>query len=171
MSLQELQLPVIKNTDSQPLRLPPVPDDDGAKNEDRSKVNLPDFKSLDISRPFPDKIVSSATTARRQSHMQEDTSYNVSMAAVQEQQKSCTTSPLSSSMFPVVPSTAPRVAALTAESEGTCAGDADSVMSVDEISASQRAPSVSMDDPDVRIAAEALSGLGNPGSFSSNLYV
>lgn len=28
-----------------------------------------------------------------------------------------------------------------------------------------RATSVSMDDPDVRIAAEALSGLGNPGVY------
>lgn len=36
-----------------------------------------------------------------------------------------------------------------------------SVMSVDEYCA--RSTSVSMDDPDVRIAAEALSGLGNPG--------
>ena len=36
-----------------------------------------------------------------------------------------------------------------------------SMTSLDEIP--PRAPSVSMDDPDVRIAAEALSGLGNPG--------
>lgn len=36
-----------------------------------------------------------------------------------------------------------------------------SVMSSDE--RSLRPTSVSMDDPDVRIAAEALSGLGNPG--------
>lgn len=30
----------------------------------------------------------------------------------------------------------------------------------------RRDTSVSMDDPDVRLAAEALSGLGNPGTFS-----
>ena len=39
-----------------------------------------------------------------------------------------------------------------------------SIMSLDDVPA--RAPSVSMDDPDVRIAAEALSGLGNPGKLS-----
>jgi hypothetical protein len=38
-----------------------------------------------------------------------------------------------------------------------------SVMSLDEKSA--RPISVSMDDPDVRTAAEALSGLGNPGIY------
>jgi hypothetical protein len=36
-------------------------------------------------------------------------------------------------------------------------------MSLDEKSA--RPISVSMDDPDVRTAAEALSGLGNPGIY------
>jgi transcriptional repressor OPI1 len=46
-------------------------------------------------------------------------------------------------------------AAVASPSEGG------SAMSVD--SASVRSPSVSMDDPDVRAAAEALSGLGNPG--------
>lgn len=38
-----------------------------------------------------------------------------------------------------------------------------SMMSLDDLPA--RASSVSMDDPDVRIAAEALSGLGNPGTL------
>lgn len=66
-------------------------------------------------------------------------------------------------MFPVVPTVVPRVSALIAESDDTCTSDVDNVMSVDEKASSQRAPSVSMDDPDVRIAAEALSGLGNPG--------
>ncbi|KAI9654788.1 MAG: hypothetical protein M1821_005782 [Bathelium mastoideum] len=40
-----------------------------------------------------------------------------------------------------------------------------SMMSLDDVPA--RAPSVSMDDPDVRIAAEALSGLGNPDMMRS----
>lgn len=44
--------------------------------------------------------------------------------------------------------------------------EAGSAMSVDERSA--RPTSVSMDDPDVRIAAEALSGLGNPGNGVRN---
>jgi hypothetical protein len=41
--------------------------------------------------------------------------------------------------------------------------DAASNMSIDD--ATQRSTSVSMDDPDVRLAAEALSGLGNPGVY------
>jgi transcriptional repressor OPI1 len=44
--------------------------------------------------------------------------------------------------------------------------EAGSAMSLDEKSA--RPTSVSMDDPDVRIAAEALSGLGNPGIYESD---
>ena len=40
-----------------------------------------------------------------------------------------------------------------------------SIMSVDD--GPVRSTSVSMDDPDVRIAAEALSGLGNPGMLST----
>ena len=43
---------------------------------------------------------------------------------------------------------------------GASPSDAGSVMSIDDQAA--RPTSVSMDDPDVRIAAEALSGLGNP---------
>lgn len=42
--------------------------------------------------------------------------------------------------------------------------DAASNMSIDD--ATQRSTSVSMDDPDVRLAAEALSGLGNPGVYA-----
>ena len=163
MSLQELQLPVIKNTDSQSLHLPPVPGDNEANNEENSKINLPDFKSLDISRPFPDMMLSSTTRTKKHNHAPENSPYRVSATAVRERQKSCTASPLPASMFPVVPTVVPRVSALIAESDDTCTSDVDNVMSVDEKASSQRAPSVSMDDPDVRIAAEALSGLGNPG--------
>ena len=42
--------------------------------------------------------------------------------------------------------------------------DAGSAMSVDD--RGLRSTSVSIDDPDVRIAAEALSGLGNPGMWT-----
>jgi hypothetical protein len=42
--------------------------------------------------------------------------------------------------------------------------DTASVRSVQEDGVSRRETSVSMDDPDVRLAAEALSGLGNPGA-------
>jgi hypothetical protein len=44
--------------------------------------------------------------------------------------------------------------------------DAASNMSIDD--ATQRSTSVSMDDPDVRLAAEALSGLGNPGVYAQS---
>lgn len=42
--------------------------------------------------------------------------------------------------------------------------DTASVRSMQDDGASRRETSVSMDDPDVRLAAEALSGLGNPGT-------
>lgn len=48
----------------------------------------------------------------------------------------------------------------TVEAASASPTEAASVMSLDE---SVRSTSVSMDDPDVRIAAEALSGLGNSG--------
>jgi hypothetical protein len=51
---------------------------------------------------------------------------------------------------------------MSTESVVMSPSDAGSAMSLDEKS-SARPTSVSMDDPDVRIAAEALSGLGNPG--------
>lgn len=41
--------------------------------------------------------------------------------------------------------------------------DTASVLSTQDEAACRRETSVSMDDPDVRLAAEALSGLGNPG--------
>jgi hypothetical protein len=41
--------------------------------------------------------------------------------------------------------------------------DTASVRSTQDENAGRRETSVSMDDPDVRLAAEALSGLGNPG--------
>ena len=44
--------------------------------------------------------------------------------------------------------------------------DAASNMSLDD--GTQRSTSVSMDDPDVRLAAEALSGLGNPGVYAQS---
>ena len=170
MSLQQLQLPVITDTDSRSLRLPSVPDDNISKNEEKAKINLPDFKSLGISRPNP-VIKVSAVTAITKKHnaLQESRSHNVSTGAVQEPQDPCTTSSLPSSMFPAIPPMTRRLTAISAEIDGSSVGDADSVMSLDEIATSQRAPSVSMDDPDVRIAAEALSGLGNPGSLFSNL--
>ena len=42
--------------------------------------------------------------------------------------------------------------------------DTASVLSAQDDAAPRRETSVSMDDPDVRLAAEALSGLGNPGA-------
>ena len=170
MALQELRLPIITDTDSRSLRLPSVPDDNIQKNEEKPKINLPDFKSLGISRPNPEILISDvATTTKKQNTLQESRSYNVSAGAVQDPQDPSNTCSLSSSMFPAVPPTTRRVAAIIAEVDSSSVGDADSVMSLDEIATSQRAPSVSMDDPDVRIAAEALSGLGNPGSSFSNL--
>lgn len=43
--------------------------------------------------------------------------------------------------------------------------DTASVRSTQDDASSRRETSVSIDDPDVRLAAEALSGLGNPGMY------
>ena len=57
----------------------------------------------------------------------------------------------------------------SSESAMMSPSESGSVMSIDD--RGLRPTSVSMDDPDVRIAAEALSGLGNPGiSSESNMY-
>lgn len=48
--------------------------------------------------------------------------------------------------------------------------EAGSVMSIEERSGRRSTSVVSMDDPDVRIAAEALSGLGNPGIREHQRY-
>lgn len=168
MSLQELQLPIITDTDSRSLRLPSVPDGNIPRNDEKPKINLPDFKSLGISRPNPVIKVSAVTATRKK---QENSSYDVSNGAVQSPQDPCIASSLTSSMFPSIPPTTRRLTAISAEIDSSSVGDVDSVMSLDEVATSQRASSVSMDDPDVRIAAEALSGLGNPGSLSSKLLI
>lgn len=65
---------------------------------------------------------------------------------------------LNSATFPRVPDGMPR------EEIGSPM-DTASVRSTQDDAASRRETSVSMDDPDVRLAAEALSGLGNPGMY------
>lgn len=65
---------------------------------------------------------------------------------------------LHSATFPKVPEGLPR------EDIGSPM-DTASVRSTQEDSVGRRDTSVSMDDPDVRLAAEALSGLGNPGTY------
>ncbi len=49
--------------------------------------------------------------------------------------------------------------------------DTASVLSAQDDAARRRDTSVSMDDPDVRLAAEALSGLGNPGEHLYLIHV
>ena len=65
---------------------------------------------------------------------------------------------LNSATFPKVPDGLPR------EDIGSPM-DTASVRSTQDDSGGRRETSVSMDDPDVRLAAEALSGLGNPGAY------
>lgn len=50
-------------------------------------------------------------------------------------------------------------------------GDVGSPMNMDRDDRRREMSVVSMDDPDVRLAAEALSGLGNPGGSCSLLAV
>ena len=61
----------------------------------------------------------------------------------------------------VPPSQSSSLVRSNSDADVASAADADSILSLDENS--QPTTVVSMDDPDVRIAAEALSGLGNSG--------
>lgn len=73
--------------------------------------------------------------------------------------------PLNSATFPRVPEGLPRS---SADTEMGSPMDTASIASAGDDYARRREMSVlSVDDPDVRLAAEALSGLGNPGAPSS----
>ena len=165
MSVQELQKPASPESDVDSLLLPSVPQNVPLIREDKSKINLPDIRSINITpsnrEPIAAAARAAAKTIQKSTSPFDATRYSITPGPVQDVKASQRGSPLTSLIFPAVPSIAPRSTANVAESDGTGQGDAASVMSLDD--ASQRAPSVSMDDPDVRIAAEALSGLGNPG--------
>tara|TARA_R110002003_G_scaffold175_6_gene14225 strand:- start:4664 stop:5152 length:489 start_codon:yes stop_codon:yes gene_type:complete len=112
---------------------------------------LPGIKSLDL----PDASPSARHTPRNSIELSPRSQYD---AAQWGQLPS-----LHNATFPHVPDGLPRVS----EDIGSPM-DTASVWSAQDDKA-RRETSVSMDDPDVRLAAEALSGLGNPGMSHSSL--
>lgn len=124
------------------VKLPSVPQHDPRQTSPRPEVRLPDLRSvlagdLDQSSPYPANSTS-ATYARIKS-------------------------PGPASLPRIDPSQAyANGFRPSMESAIVSPSDAGSAISMEE--RTQRSTSIaSLDDPDVRIAAEALSGLGNPG--------
>jgi len=146
MALQQDRPPAYSH-DPESLQFPKVPRQEVASNRQPSALNLPDLVSLglpDSKIPQPNGFASHPGQ------------YNHLPKLQQEYQQWHAGAPLHANNFPNVPSTA-----LKTPSD-PLSPRAESVMSYEEHG--KRTPSiVSMDDPDVRMAAEALSGLGNPG--------
>jgi len=139
MAVQQ-EYPPAYSHDLASLELPSVPRDELLVNHATATISLPNFRSLGLPE--------STTT-----HGCNSTASLVQLGKDSQQWQAATAFHYS---FPRVPSTAPR-------SSADVASPKESVMSDEEHT--HRAPSVvSMDDPDVRMAAEALSGLGNPGN-------
>jgi hypothetical protein len=112
----------------------------------QSNGRLPGIKSLDLPDATP--------TARHTPHSSIELSPRAHLDGAQWGQLPS----LHGATFPRVPEGLPRMS----EDIGSPM-DTASVWSAQDEKA-RRETSVSMDDPDVRLAAEALSGLGNPGT-------
>lgn len=143
MAVQQERPPAYSH-DLNSLELPSVPRDELLVNHAAAAISLPNFRSLGLPEATHGRNPTAAERARNDSLAQS--------AADLQQWQAANSLQFS---FPRVPSTAPR-------SSADVASPKESIMSDEEHT--QRPPSVvSMDDPDVRMAAEALSGLGNPG--------
>ncbi|KAF2096217.1 Opi1-domain-containing protein, partial [Rhizodiscina lignyota] len=128
--------PSYSSHDPESLELPSVPQHEiGSPSSNATSVTLPHLKSLGL--PEHNSYTPSPPEWPDASAPSFYGGYNFSTA------------------FPPAPHTAPRSDAGIGSPM-----EVSSVMSLDE--QNHRASSVSMDDPDVRMAAEALSGLGNP---------
>lgn len=150
MSMQQEHPPPPAYTQHEPesLNLPSVPTHalPGTQNNDR----LPGIRALDL----PDATASART---HNSHP----SIEISPRTQLDHSQWGSLPPLSSATFPRVPEGMPRT---SNEVDVGSPMDTTSVMSAQDDAARRREMSVvSVDDPDVRLAAEALSGLGNPG--------
>lgn len=115
--------------------------------QQQSNGRLPPIKSLDL----PEATPSARHTPRNSIELSPRSQFDGSQWGGQLPS-------LHSATFPRVPDSLPRMS----EDVGSPM-DTASVWSAQDENA-RRATSVSMDDPDVRLAAEALSGLGNPGA-------
>jgi hypothetical protein len=131
-----------------PLTLPSPPNNDLTTTPTPSNINLPDLRSLGLP-------LSQSSHLYRSSQDWKNGSQNASAFA---------------NSFPAVPTNPPRASAEPSLGSPVAT---ESVMSIEE--RGNKTPSVvSMDDPETRMAAEALSGLRNLGEFAllhSHMYM
>jgi hypothetical protein len=135
------------------LHLPSVPTHNPSHSRDNDR--LPGIRSLAL----PD---ASATVSAR--IHRPPGSIELSPRSQADQSQWSSLPPLGHATFPRVPERIPRT---SNDTEMGSPMDTASVKSAQEENGWRRDTSVlSVDDPDVRLAAEALSGLGNPGASS-----
>ncbi|KAF2269442.1 clock-controlled protein-like protein 8 [Lojkania enalia] len=149
MDMQQERPPAYTQHEPESLHLPSVPTH-APTTHDKSSDRLPGIRSLDL----PD-----ATAARpHASHPSIELSPRSQSQAEHAQWGSLP--PLSSATFPRVPEGMPRSS--TEIEIGSPMDTASVVSAVDDSGRPREMSVLSVDDPDVRLAAEALSGLGNP---------
>jgi hypothetical protein len=141
--LQRAPPPAYTQHDPESLHLPSVPTHIPSHVHDNGR--LPGIKSLDLPE----------TKARHAPH----NSIEFSPRSQFNGSQWATLPTLNNTTFPRAPDGLPR------EDIGSPM-DTASIRSMQDDGANRRETSVSMDDPDVRLAAEALSGLGNPGTWT-----
>ncbi|OCK83098.1 Opi1-domain-containing protein [Lepidopterella palustris CBS 459.81] len=132
-------------------QLPSVPQHELPSISNSARQHLPGIKSLDL--PYNPQ---GRPLAPNGGHGALDPNLNSHSDASQWHYPNA----LLHTTFPQVPSTVPRSS--TEEGIGSPMDDVKSVLSVEDQHNLNGASVISMDDPDVRLAAEALSGLGNP---------
>jgi hypothetical protein len=150
MSMQQERAPPPAYTQHEPesLHLPSVPTH--SLSSPPANDRLPGIRSLDLPDASP----------RTRTHFQRP-SIELSPKAHAEPLQWASLPPLNAATYPSVPEGVPRS---SAEREIGSPMDTASIASAGDDYARRREMSVvSMDDPDVRLAAEALSGLGNLG--------
>ncbi|ORX96972.1 clock-controlled protein-like protein 8 [Clohesyomyces aquaticus] len=139
--------PAYTQHDPDSLQLPSVPTH-SLLPVDGSERHLPGIRSLDLPDAGPTRT-----------HISQHPPIDLSPKNVVEPPQWASLPPLSSATFPRVPERLPRT---SADMDVGSPMDTASVVSAGDDYGRRREPSVlSVDDPDVRLAAEALSGLGN----------
>jgi len=140
MELSCEQPPAYVSHDPEELKLPSVPQQSIRSGPHKSDVTLPNLQTVLANLPERPDIPPTASSQQSRSHLpQPDINAHGSQSAIRPSRGSAIITP----------------------------SDTASVTSLDE--PGRRSTSVvSLEDPDVRLAAEALSGLGNPGEHVSS---
>lgn len=153
MELQREQPPAYRSHDPEDLKLPSVPQNEPFQSHAHSDITLPDLQTA-LSRPLPPK------TVHPNKLLDETFQNNKAVESQQLGQQYTSTAPPRIDASPRM-----NVGARPSLEAVVSPSDTGSVMSIDE-PLRRSASIVSIEDPDVRLAAEALSGLGNPGEYT-----